>query len=149
MNMNFTKQPLQRTTRTDSHLDWLVDDLVGRVAHVQKAAVLSRDGLALGTSSALSREDAEHLSALAAGIQSLANGGALHFGGGQVHQTVIEMDQSFLFVTAAGEGTCLAVLAGANADVGLVAYEMALIVKQVGRHMVDQSQPVTGASESM
>jgi predicted regulator of Ras-like GTPase activity (Roadblock/LC7/MglB family) len=149
MNMNFTKQPLQRTTRTDSHLDWLVDDLVGRVAHVQKAAVLSRDGLALGTSSALSREDAEHLSALAAGIQSLANGGALHFGGGQVHQTVIEMDQSFLFVTAAGEGTCLAVLAGANADVGLVAYEMALIVKQVGRHMVDQSRPVTGASESM
>ena len=98
--------------------------------------------------SALSREDAEHLSALAAGIQSLANGGALHFGGGQVHQTVIEMDQSFLFVTAAGEGTCLAVLA-ANADVGLVAYEMALIVKQVGRHMVDQSRPVTGASESM
>ena len=150
MNMNFTTQPpLQRTTRTDRHLDWLVDDLVGRVAHVEKAAVLSRDGLALGTSSALSREDAEHLSALAAGIQSLANGGAVHFGGGQVHQTVIEMDQSFLFVTAAGEGTCLAVLAAAKADVGLVAYEMALIVKQVGRHMAVQSRPVTGASEAV
>jgi len=149
MNMNFTKQPLQRTTRTDSHLDWLVDDLVGRVAYVQKAAILSRDGLALGTSAALSREDAEHLSALAAGIQSLANGGALHFGGGQVHQTVIEMDQSFLFVTAAGEGTCLAVLAASEADVGLVAYEMALIVKQVGRHMAVKSRPVTGASEAM
>jgi predicted regulator of Ras-like GTPase activity (Roadblock/LC7/MglB family) len=149
MNMNFTKQPLQRTTRTDSHLDWLVDDLVGRVAHVEKAAVLSRDGLALGTSSGLSREDAEHLSALAAGIQSLANGGALHFGGGQVHQTVIEMDQSFLFVTAAGQGTCLAVLAGAKADVGLVAYEMALIVKQVGRHMAVQGRPVAGAGEAM
>jgi predicted regulator of Ras-like GTPase activity (Roadblock/LC7/MglB family) len=149
MNMNFTKQPLQRTTRTDSHLDWLVDDLVGRVAHVQKAAVLSRDGLALGTSSALSREDAEHLSALAAGIQSLANGGAVHFGGGQVHQTVIEMDQSFLFVTAAGQGTCLAVLTGSKADVGLVAYEMALIVKQVGRHMAVQGRPATGAGEAM
>ena len=149
MNMNFTKQPLQRTTRTDSHLDWLVDDLVGRVAHVQRAAVLSRDGLALGTSSGLSREDAEHLSALAAGIQSLANGGAVHFGGGQVHQTVIEMDQSFLFVTAAGQGTCLAVLAGSKADVGLVAYEMALIVKQVGRHMAVQGRPVTGVGEAM
>jgi predicted regulator of Ras-like GTPase activity (Roadblock/LC7/MglB family) len=149
MNMNFTKQPLQRTTRTDSHLDWLVDDLVGRVAYLEKAAVLSRDGLALGASSALSREDAEHLSALAAGIQSLANGGAVHFGGGQVHQTVIEMDQSFLFVTAAGQGTCLAVLAGSKADVGLVAYEMALIVKQVGRHMAVQGRPVTGAGETM
>jgi uncharacterized protein len=149
MNMNFTDQSLQRTTRTDSHLDWLVEDLVGRVAHVDKAAVLSRDGLALGTSSALSREDAEHLSALAAGIQSLANGGAVHFGGGQVHQTVIEMDQSFLFVTAAGQGTCLAVLAGAKADVGLVAYEMALIVKQVGRHMAVQGRPVATGGEAM
>jgi uncharacterized protein len=149
MDMNFTKQPPQRTTRTDSHLDWLVDDLVGRVAHVERAAVLSRDGLALGTSSALSREDAEHLSALAAGIQSLANGGAVHFGGGQVHQTVIEMDQSFLFVTAAGQGTCLAVLASSKADVGLVAYEMALIVKQVGRHMAVQGRPVAGVGEAM
>jgi predicted regulator of Ras-like GTPase activity (Roadblock/LC7/MglB family) len=149
MNMNFTDQSLQRTTRTDSHLDWLVDDLVGRVAHVDKAAVLSRDGLALGTSSGLSREDAEHLSALAAGIQSLANGGAVHFGGGQVHQTVIEMDQSFLFVTAAGQGTCLAVLAGAKADVGLVAYEMALIVKQVGRHMAVPGRPVTTGGDAM
>jgi predicted regulator of Ras-like GTPase activity (Roadblock/LC7/MglB family) len=149
MNMNFTQQPLQRTTRTDSHLDWLVDDLVGRVAHVQRAAVLSRDGLALATSSGLSREDADHLSALAAGIQSLANGGAVHFGGGQVHQTVIEMDQGFLFVTAAGQGTCLAVLAGSKADVGLVAYEMALIVKQVGRHMAVQGRPVTGSDEAI
>lgn len=149
MNMDVTEQPLQRTTMTDSHLDWLVDDLARRVAHVQKAAVLSRDGFPLGTSSALSREDAEHLSALAAGIQSLANGGAVQFGGGQVHQTVIEMDQSFLFVTAAGEGTCLAVLAGSKADVGLVAYEMAMIVKQVGRHMAVPGRPVTGASEAM
>jgi predicted regulator of Ras-like GTPase activity (Roadblock/LC7/MglB family) len=89
------------------------------------------------------------LSALAAGIQSLANGGAVHFGGGQVHQTVIEMDQSFLFVTAAGQGTCLAVLAGAKADVGLVAYEMALIVKQVGRHMAVQGRPVATGGEAM
>ncbi len=149
MKMNLTSQPLQRTTSSNSQLDWLVDDLAGRVAHVQKAAVLSRDGLALGASSALSREDAEHLSALAAGIQSLANGGAKHFGGGQVQQTVIEMDQCFLFVTAAGEGTCLAVLADAKADVGLVAYEMALIVKQMGRHMAVPGKPVPRDGEAV
>jgi len=149
MNTNFTRQPPQHTTRTDSHLDWLLDDLVERVPQVEKAAVLSRDGLALGTSAALPREDAEHLSALAAGLQSLANGGAMHFGGGQVHQTVIEMDNVFLFVTAAGQGSCLAVLAGSGADVGLVAYEMALIVKQVGRHMTVNGRPSAGASEAV
>src|ERR1700683_2328198 len=108
--MHATEQPLHRTTMTDSHLDWLRDGLAGGVPHVHIGAVSSRDGFALGTSSGLSREDAEHLSALAAGIQSLANGGAIHFGGGQVHQTVIEMDQALLFVTGAGEGTCPAAL---------------------------------------
>jgi uncharacterized protein len=149
MSTNFTRHPQQRSTSTDSQLDWLLDDLVGRVAHVEKAAILSRDGFLLGTSAALPREDAEHLAALAAGIQSLANGGAAHFGGGAVHQSVIEMDRVFLFVTAAGEGSCLAVLAGAEADVGLVAYEMARIVKQAGRHMAVGGRPGAGTGEAM
>jgi predicted regulator of Ras-like GTPase activity (Roadblock/LC7/MglB family) len=149
MSMNFTRHPQQRNTSTDSHLDWLLDDLVGRVAHVEKAAILSRDGFVLATSAALPRDDAEHLAALAAGIQSLANGGSAHFGGGSVHQSVIEMDHMFLFVTAAGEGSCLAVLAGSEADVGLVAYEMARIVKQVGRHMAAAGRPATEAGEAM
>ena len=147
--MNFPSQPPQWTTSTDSHLDRLLDDLVARAAHVQKAAVLSRDGFALGVSAALSREDAEHLSALAAGLQSLANGGAIHFGGGKVHQTVIEMERGFLFVTAAGEGSCLAVIAAPQADVGLLAYEMALIVKRLGRSTAVSSRTAPDAGETM
>ncbi len=149
MTIDFTGQATQRTMSTDKHLGWLLDDLVDRVAHVDMATVLSRDGIAIATSASLSREDSEHLSALAAGLQSLANGGARHFGGGRVHQTVIEMDQRFLFVTAAGEGSCLAVLANARADVGLVAYEMALIVKQVGRHLGVEGAPVPAPAEDL
>ena len=40
--------------------------------------------------------------------------------------------ESFLLVTAAGPGACLAVLADADADLGMVAYEMNLLVQQVG-----------------
>jgi predicted regulator of Ras-like GTPase activity (Roadblock/LC7/MglB family) len=149
MNMNLPSPPRARTTSTDRHLDCLLDDLVARAARIQKAAVLSRDGLALGTSAGLSREDAEHLCALAAGLASLANGGALHFGGGDVRQTVIEMDRGFLFVTPAGEGSCLAVLADPRADVGLLAYEIALIVKRLGRRLAASSRPAPGAGEAM
>jgi uncharacterized protein len=149
MSTHFAGQPLGRTTSTDSHLDWLVDDLVVRAAYVEKAAVLSSDGLVLAASGALSREGAEHLSALAAGLASLANGGARHFGIGQVRQIVIEMDEGFLFVTAAGEGSCLAVLAGRQADVSLIAYEMALLVKQVGRHLAADSRSAPGAAEAI
>lgn len=126
----------------DSGLSWLLDDLVTRVAQVDKAVILSRDGLAIGASAGLSREDAEHLAATAAGFQSLARGVGYKFGGGAVRQTIVEMENSFLFVTAAGAGSCLAVLSPASADAGLIAYEMALLVKRVGAHLSVNPRPV-------
>jgi predicted regulator of Ras-like GTPase activity (Roadblock/LC7/MglB family) len=116
-------------------LDWLLDDLVRRVAHITKAVILSQDGMTLGASQTLERDDAEHLAALAAGFQSLARGASRHFGGGTVRQTVIEMESGFLLVTAAGSGTCLAVITGPGADLGLVAYEMAVLVRRSGEHI--------------
>jgi predicted regulator of Ras-like GTPase activity (Roadblock/LC7/MglB family) len=129
-------------------LDWLLDDLVTRVAQIDKAVVLSRDGLAIGASAGLGREDAEHLSAVAAGIQSLARGAGQQFGGGRPRQTVVEMESAFLFVTAAGEGSCLAVLAADGADAGLVAYEMAVLVKRVGEHLSVRSRPLPTTAEA-
>jgi predicted regulator of Ras-like GTPase activity (Roadblock/LC7/MglB family) len=52
------------------------------------------------------------------------------------------MEHSFLFVTAAGAGSCLAVLSPATADAGLIAYEMALLVKRVGEHLSVHPRPV-------
>ncbi|MDT3396729.1 roadblock/LC7 domain-containing protein [Streptomyces sp. B1866] len=116
-------------------LNWLLDDLVGRVGSIRKALVLSGDGLPTGGSRDLTREDAEHLAAVASGFHSLARGVGRHFDVGRVRQTVVELDDAFLFVTAAGDGSCLAVLAGADSDVGQIAYEMTLLVKRVGVHL--------------
>jgi uncharacterized protein len=122
-------------------LSWLLDDLVARVLDVDKAVILSRDGLAIGASAGLTREDAEHLSAVAAGFQSLARGFGQHFSCGSPRQTIVELESAFLFVTAAGEGSCLAVLAAAGADAGLIAYEMAVLVKRVGQHLGVRQRP--------
>lgn len=122
-------------SKAADNLDWLLDDLVDRVVGAEHAIVLSADGLLLGLSRGLLPEDAEHLSALASAFQSLARGTGRHFGGGDVRQTVVEMEHSYLFVTAAGAGACLAVLAAENADVGLVAYEMNLRVRRVGQFL--------------
>ncbi len=117
-------------------LDWLLDDLVRRVGYVTKAVILSQDGMALGASETLGRDDAEHLAALAAGFQSLARGAGRHFGGGGgVRQTVVEMESGYLLVAAAGSGTCLAVIAEQGADLGLVAYEMAILIGRTGEHI--------------
>ncbi|HYK67676.1 MAG TPA: roadblock/LC7 domain-containing protein [Streptosporangiaceae bacterium] len=131
--------------RQPGQLDWLLDDLVARVAEVSRAVILSRDGLAIGASSTLTREDSEYLCAAAAGFQSLARGTSQHFGGGAVRQTVVEMESAVLFVMAAGEGSCLAVLATLGADLGQVAYEMALLVRRVGHHLGAGRRPTSAA----
>lgn len=132
---------MAQTTRQSANLIWLLDDLVDRVPSAQQAVVLSADGLMMGASAALSREDAEHLSAMAAGFQSLAKGASRHFRAGPVRQTVVEMESAFLFVTAAGLGACLAVLASSDADLGLIAYEMAMLVTRVGEFMHAPDRP--------
>ncbi|MGW6360063.1 roadblock/LC7 domain-containing protein [Streptomyces sp. NBC_00009] len=116
-------------------LGWLLDDLTERVEHVRHALVLSNDGLVTAASSDLRREDAEHLAAVSSGLHSLAKGSGRHFGAGGVRQTMVEFDDAVLFVTAAGDGSCLCVLSSAEADIGQVAYEMTLLVNRVGEHL--------------
>jgi predicted regulator of Ras-like GTPase activity (Roadblock/LC7/MglB family) len=116
-------------------LSWLLRSLGARVDHVRQAVVLSADGLTMGSSQGVGADDADHLSALAAGMQSLARGASRRYRGGDVRQTVIEMDDALLFITAAGQGACLAVLADGDADAGLIAYEMTVLVKRVGQHL--------------
>jgi predicted regulator of Ras-like GTPase activity (Roadblock/LC7/MglB family) len=116
-------------------LDWLLDDLTQRISSVRHALVLSNDGLVTGSSQSLERQDAEHLAAVSSGLHSLARGSGEHFRAGQVRQTMIEFEEGLLFVTAAGDGSCLCVLTGAEADIGQVAYEMTLLVNRVGEHL--------------
>jgi len=133
------------TQAHDGSLGWLLDDLVARVPSARQAVVLSVDGLLMAASQGLAREDAEHMSAIAAGFQSLSRGAGRHFQGGPVRQTIVEMESAFLFVTEAGQGACLAVLAAANSDIGLIAYEMALLVKRVGQNLSTPTRPTTAS----
>jgi predicted regulator of Ras-like GTPase activity (Roadblock/LC7/MglB family) len=135
-------------TKQSANLTWLLDDLVERVPTAQQAVVLSADGLMMGASSGIDRDDAEHLSAMAAGFQSLAKGASRHVQAGPVRQTVVEMESAFLFVTAAGQGACLAVLASSEADLGLIAYEMAMLVTRVGQNMTAPDRPAAAPSDA-
>ena len=45
------------------------------------------------------------------------------------------MEHAYLFVTAAGQGACLAVLGEEDADMGMIAYEMNMLVKRVGTYL--------------
>jgi predicted regulator of Ras-like GTPase activity (Roadblock/LC7/MglB family) len=116
-------------------LGWLLDDMVDRIAQVRHALILSSDGLVSGASRDLLGSDAEHLAAVSSGFHSLAKGAGRHFGAGDARQTMVEFEDGFLFVTAAGDGSCLSVFTGEGTDVGQIAYEMTLLVHRVGEHL--------------
>jgi len=67
------------------------------------------------------------------GLTSLTQGAARVFEAGSVIQTVVEMEGGLLLVMAISNGSSLAVLAASDCDMGLVAYEMTLLVERVGR----------------
>jgi uncharacterized protein len=119
-----------------TELDWLLENLTAAVHGIRYAVILSPDGLTLGQSPGVTDAEAEHLAALAAALHSLARGAGQHFAQGEVSQTIVEMQAALLFITPAGRGTCLALLADATADAGQIAYEMAVLIKRVGQHMI-------------
>lgn len=123
---------------TPASLDWLLDDFVERVPAAQRAVVLSVDGLLMGGSRGMAQADAEHMAAVAAGFASLSRSAGRHFQAGPVRQTIIEMEEAFLLVTSAGQRSCLAVLSDAASDIGLVAYEMAMLIERIGHNMATQ-----------
>jgi uncharacterized protein len=93
---------------------------------------VSADGLLLAMSEGFPRDRADQLAAVASGLTSLTAGASRIFEGGSVAQTVVEMERGFLFLMSVSDGSSLAVLAHPECDIGLVGYEMALLVDRAG-----------------
>lgn len=120
-------------TSSAQDLNWLITNFADRVPSVAHAIVVSADGLPLAFSDGFPPDRADQLAAVTSGLTSLTQGAARVFEGGPVTQTVVEMQRGLLLVMAVSDGSSLAVLASAECDMGLVAYEMTLLVERVGR----------------
>jgi predicted regulator of Ras-like GTPase activity (Roadblock/LC7/MglB family) len=115
-----------------SDFNWLVGNFATRTPGVAHAMVVSADGLPVAVSDRLDRPKADQLAAIASGLASLTQGGARCIDGGLVKQTMVEMDRGLLVGMAISDGSCLTVLAGSSCDVGVVAYEMTVLVTRTG-----------------
>ncbi|MEW9532997.1 roadblock/LC7 domain-containing protein [Microbispora sp. NPDC049125] len=113
--------------------DWLITEFVGSTPGVAHAVVVSSDGLRLAQSDGFPPDRADQLAAVSAGLLSLTVGASRVFEGGSVTQTVVEMQRGLLLVMAISDGSCLAVLAASDCDMGLVAYQMTLLVERAGQ----------------
>ena len=118
--------------RPAQDLNWLVTNFVERVPSVAHAIVVSSDGLPMAYSQGFPADRVDQLAAVTSGLASLTQGASRVFEGGPVAQTVVEMQRGLLIMMAISDGSSIAVLAAPDCDMGLVAYEMVLLVEQVG-----------------
>jgi predicted regulator of Ras-like GTPase activity (Roadblock/LC7/MglB family) len=115
----------------EQDVNWLITNFADRVPSIAHAIVVSSDGLPMAFSQNLPTDRVDQLAAVTSGLTSLTQGAARIFQGGVVTQVVVEMQHGVLIEMAISDASTLAVLAAADCDLGLVAYEMTLLAEKV------------------
>ena len=121
-----------------ANFNWLLDNFVKSVPDVHHTLVVSADGLLMAMSDELDRTSGDQLGAIVAGMSSLTRGAARQLAAGEVRQAIVEMDSMFLFLMSVADGSVLSVVANATCDVGLIGYEMALLVSRTEATLTPQ-----------
>jgi predicted regulator of Ras-like GTPase activity (Roadblock/LC7/MglB family) len=121
-----------------ANFSWLLDNFVKSVPGVRHTLVVSADGLLMAMSDDLDRTSGDQLSAIVSGMSSLTRGAARQLRSGEVRQSIVEMDTMFMFTMSISDGSVLSVMADATCDVGLIGYEMALLVSRTEATLTPQ-----------
>jgi hypothetical protein len=117
---------------------WLLDSFVRNVPGAQHALAVSADGLLMAMSSELDRTSGDQMAAVVAGLSSLTRGAARHLRAGEVRQSIVEMDSRFMVLMSISDGSVLAVIADAGCDIGMIGYEMAMLVTRAEATLTPQ-----------
>lgn len=135
-----------------ANFGWLLDNFVKTVPGTRHTLVVSADGLLMAMSDNLDRTSGDQMAAIVAGMSSLTRGAARQLHAGDVRQAIIEMDELFVFLMSVSNGSVLAVVADSSCDVGLIGYEMAMLVSRTETTLTPQlvtemrgNLPVDGA----
>ena len=117
-------------------LRWLVAGLASDVAGVREVVLVSSDGLML-TSAGPSGDPGAHdggqkLGAIVSGLVSMAAGASRVLDLGAVRQQIVTMTEGHVVAMSVSDGSCLGVYATAEADLGVIAYQMTALARRAG-----------------
>jgi len=111
---------------------WLLGSFVEQTAGVTDCVAVSSDGLLMAMSSTLGRASAEQVAAIISGLVSLGHGASGCFGFEGLEQMIIAMRRGLLLVASISDGSSIGVVARKGCDIGLVGYQMTLLVERAG-----------------
>ncbi|MGL5859302.1 MAG: roadblock/LC7 domain-containing protein [Angustibacter sp.] len=117
---------------------WLLTRFAEDTSGVISSIAVSADGILLASSAGLDRALAEQFAAVVSGMTSLTQGTSRMLSFGDVNQIIIEMNGGYVFTTAISLGSALGVIAEKSCDLGLIAYEMALLAQRAGSVLTPQ-----------
>ncbi len=118
--------------------NWLLSQFVGNTPEVIDAIAVSSDGLLVAMSNKLDRASADRLAAITSAIISLAHGGGGGYSLGTPQKVIIDLDGGYLLVSSISLGSTLGVLATRAANLGNLAYEMAVFANRAGEVLSPQ-----------
>ncbi len=117
---------------------WLLNNFVRNVPGARHALAVSADGLLMAMSTELDRTSGDQMAAIVAGLSSLTRGASRQLRAGEVRQAVVEMDTLFLVLMSVSDGSVLAVVSDGDCEIGLIGYEMAMLVTRAEATLTPQ-----------
>jgi len=112
--------------------NWLLNQFAANTPEVIDAIAVSSDGLLIAMSQKLDRANADRLAAITSAVISLAQGAGRVYDLGAPNKVIIDLDRGYLLVSAITAGSALGVLATRSANLGNLAYEMAVFANRAG-----------------
>jgi uncharacterized protein len=112
--------------------NWLLSQFAANTPEVIDAIAVSADGLLIAMSYRLDRADADRLAAITSAVMSLAHGAGAVYDLGVPNKVIIDLDRGYLLVSSISAGSALGVLATRAANLGNLAYEMAVFANRAG-----------------
>ena len=132
VGMNFATGYAAEPPPSGRTFNWLLVNFVRNTDGVRDAVAVSSDGLLIAKSDGLSRDGAYQLAAIVSGLASLARSASRRYDFDGLKLIMIEMRRGFLLVSSITDGSCIGVLADVTGDVGLIGYEIAMLVDRAG-----------------
>ena len=124
-------QATARQTTREERLAVALDTLMAESADVQAAALVSLDGFTMASALPPGMQE-DRVGAMSAAILALGERAATELGRGRLSQVFIEGADGYVLLMASGSRSVLTALAGRDAKLGLVLYDMRHAAEAIG-----------------
>ncbi len=112
--------------------NWLLRQFAMNTPEVIDAIAVSSDGLLIARSETVGRSEADRLAAITSAVISLAQGASQVYDFGAPNKIIIDLDRGYFLVSSISAGAIMGVVASRDANLGNLAYEMAVFANRAG-----------------